>query len=132
MRGGFLMIDDDHGTLEWTNILKNLHKIFPDRKVVDLENEDEIFHVLYDVEDRFQVPGGQSMFPPYQTYEYDGDLVPKWRAIMDDRDRVMVAICHNMDLGDAWELADDLRYPAKYSNLAYRIGINYYIYDLTH
>jgi hypothetical protein len=44
----------------------------------------------------------------------------------------MVAICHNMDLGDAWEWADDPRYEEKWASLAYRIAANYFVYDLTH
>jgi hypothetical protein len=44
----------------------------------------------------------------------------------------MVAICHNMDLGDAWEWADYPRYPERYASLAYRTGINYIIYAMTH
>jgi hypothetical protein len=51
---------------------------------------------------------------------------------MDDKGRVMVAICHNMDLGDAWEHADNPRYPEKMTSLAYRIGINYIIYSMSH
>ena len=44
----------------------------------------------------------------------------------------MVAICHNMDLGDAWEWSDDAKYSEKWASLAYRIAVNYFIYDLTH
>ena len=44
------------------------------------------------------------------TYEYDG-FEPKWRAIYDDKGRVMVAICHNMDLGDAWEWTNSAYLP---------------------
>ena len=58
------------------------------------------------------------------TYEYDG-FEPKWRGIYDDKGRLMVAICHNMDLGDAWERSDDPRYPEKFAALAYRIAVNY-------
>ena len=39
---------------------------------------------------------------------------------------------HNMDLGDAWEHADHPQYPEKYASLAYRIGINYIIYAMSH
>jgi len=46
--------------------------------------------------------------------------------------RLMVAICHNMDLGDSWEHADNPRYPEKYSALGFRIGVNYVIYSMTH
>jgi len=44
----------------------------------------------------------------------------------------MVAICHNMDMGDAIEWSDKPEYPEKYSSLAYRIAMNYVMYDLTH
>jgi hypothetical protein len=44
----------------------------------------------------------------------------------------MVAMCHNMDLGDAWEHADMPQYPERYTSMAYRIGLNYIIYSMTH
>jgi hypothetical protein len=44
----------------------------------------------------------------------------------------MVAICHNMDLGDSWEHADDPYYPERFSALGMRIGINYVVYSMTH
>jgi hypothetical protein len=107
-----------------------MSRVFPDRPVKDLQSKDEIFHVLYDLDERFQVPG-IIMFRTGTTYEYDG-YEAIWRAIFDDRDRVMVAICQNMDLGDAWEWADWPQYPERYASLAYRIGINYIIYAMTH
>jgi hypothetical protein len=65
------------------------------------------------------------------TYE-NGGTVPHWRGIYDDKGRLMVAICFNMDLGDAWEWADDPRYPEKFSALAIRTGVNYVTYAMTH
>ena len=44
----------------------------------------------------------------------------------------MVAICHNMDLGDAWEHSDDPGYPEEYATAAHRVLQNYATYDLTH
>jgi hypothetical protein len=44
----------------------------------------------------------------------------------------MVAICHNSDVGDAWEWADSPHYPERETGLAYRIGINYILFDMTH
>jgi hypothetical protein len=132
LRGGFFMCDDFHGTVEWENFMAGMKKVFPDRSVVDLDNKDPIFHVLYDLENRFQVPGMQYVvYPPHHLYEYDG-YVPRWEGIYDDKGRVMVAICHNMDLGDAWENSDDPAYPERFSSLAYRIAMNYFIYDLSH
>jgi hypothetical protein len=94
------------------------------------DNREPIFHVLYDLDDRFQVPGAQ-WFRSGRTYEQDG-FEARWRGIYDDKGRLMVAICHNMDLGDAWEWSDDPEYPEKWASLAYRIAVNYTIYSMTH
>jgi hypothetical protein len=130
LRGGFLMVDDFHGTQEWEVFMASMSRVFPDRSVVDLDNKDAIFHVLYDLDDRFQVPGAQ-WFYSHRTYEKDG-YEARWRGIYDDKGRIMVAICHNMDLGDAWEWSDDPAYPEKWASLAYRIAVNYTIYAMTH
>jgi len=129
-RGGFLMTDDFHGTFEWSVFTDSLNRGFPDRTVEDLADDDPIFHVLYDLSDRFQVPGIVN-YPFDKTHEYDG-FEARWRAIRDDRGRIVMAICHNMDLGDAWEWADHPRYPEKYASLAYRVAINNIIYAMTH
>ena len=130
LRGGFLMTDDFHGTLEWNVFADSMQKVFPDRQIVDIDNKDAIFHVLYDLDDRYQIPGAQWLQSRI-TYEQDG-FEAKWRGIYDDRGRIMVAICHNMDLGDAYEWSDEPVYPEKWANLAYRILGNYVVYDLTH
>jgi hypothetical protein len=130
LKGGFLMVDDFHGTTDWEHFMNGMLMVFPDRPIEDLTDKDEIFHVLYDLTDRFQVPGEQYVWTG-RTYEKDG-YVAEWRSIRDDRGRVMVAICHNMHLGDAWEWADDPRYPEKFASLAFRLGINYVMYGMTH
>ncbi len=130
LRGGFLMVDDFHGTVEWNNFAAGMAKVFPDREIVDLDNKDPIFHVIYDLDDRFQVPGLQYLYTR-SMFEYDG-FQAKWRGVYDDKGRVMVAICHNMDLGDAWEHSDNPVYPERFAALAYRIAVNYWVYDLTH
>ncbi len=129
-RGGMLMVDDFHGTNEWMVFEASLRRIFPDRPIVDLEDDHPIFHGLYDLSKRFQVPGRQYLYSG-ETYERDG-IEARWRAVLDDKGRVQVAICHNMDLGDAWEWADHPDYPERFASLAYRIGINYIVYSMTH
>ncbi|HEX5229029.1 MAG TPA: DUF4159 domain-containing protein [Bryobacteraceae bacterium] len=137
-RGGFFMCDDFHGTEpyrgvpEWDTFVRSMSKVLPGRQIEDIPDGDPIFHTLFDLQDRFQVPGAQFL-ETGQTYE-DGETgkVPHWRCIRDDKGRIVVAICHNMDLGDAWEHADNPQYPEKYSSLAYRIAANYFVYDLTH
>jgi hypothetical protein len=130
MKGGFLMVDDFHGTDDWAKFMDGMRMVLPNQPVEDLENKDEIFHVLYDMDDRFQVPGEQ-FIRTGRTYEKDG-YVAKWRGIRDDRGRIVVAICHNMHLGDAWEWADSPEYPEKFAAMAFRVGLNYIVYGMTH
>jgi hypothetical protein len=129
-RGGFFMCDDFHGTLEWEIFIASMKRVFPDRDIVDIPDSDRIFHMIYDLDDRYQVPGEQFV-RSHRTYEKDG-YDAKWRGIYDDKGRLVVAICHNMDLGDSWEHADNPQYPQQFSALGLRIGINYVMYAMTH
>jgi hypothetical protein len=130
LRGGFLMVDDFHGTAEWENFMEGMRRVFPERPVMELPDDDQIFHSIYDLDDRFQVPGAQYLYSG--RVEEKGGIGAKWRGIYDDRGRVMVAICHNVDLGDSWEWADVPQYPAKFSDLGLRIVVNYATYAMTH
>src|SRR5262249_15622186 len=129
-RGGFLMVDDYHGSQEWEVFIASMSRIFPGRPIVEIENHDAIFHVLYDLDEKIQV-AGTSPLSRGMTYEQDG-VTPHWRGIFDDRGRIMVAMCFNQDNGDAWEWADSPQYPEKMASQAYRVGINYIIYSMTH
>ncbi len=128
-RGGFLMVDDFHAEWEWTSFMMVLNRIFPQARVVDLADDDPIFHTVYDLTERHRVPGFNVV---HSGGVERGGAVPHWRAVLDEEGRVQVAICFNMDLGDAWEWADHPQYPEKYASLAYRLGVNYVIYALTH
>jgi len=130
LKGGFLMVDHFHGTQDWDRFMAGMRQVLPDAVVEDLPDADEIYHVLYDINEKFQIPGEQYVSSGI-TYEKDG-YVPKWRAIRDAHGRIMVAICHNMHLGDAWEHADEAEYPEKFSGLAFRIVLNYITYSMTH
>ena len=59
LRGGFFMCDDFHGDQEWDIFTQSLHRVFPDRQIVELEDADPIFHSIYDLDGRYQVPGEQ-------------------------------------------------------------------------
>ncbi|MEQ1946284.1 MAG: DUF4159 domain-containing protein [Bryobacteraceae bacterium] len=130
-RGGFFMVDDFHGGSEWQIFVETMQKVFPDRPIVDIPNEDSIFHTIYDLSDRIQVPGAQYLRSG-RTYERADGVEPHWRGIYDDRGRLVVVICHNMDLGDAWEWADYPQYDEKFSGMAFRIVSNYIVYALSH
>ena len=130
LRGGFLMVDDFHGRYEWQQFETVMTQVFPNRHIEDLDDDNEAFRVLYDLDEREQVPGIRALMNNV-TYE-KGGRVPRWRGITDDQGRIMVAINFNQDIGDAWEHADDSRYPASLTAQAYRLGVNYVLYAMTH
>ena len=130
LRGGFLMLDDFWGTVEWERFNETMRRVFPDRPIVEMPSYDPIFHTVYDLDERYQVPGEWGLRRG-TTYRNDGS-VAHWRGIYDDHGRVMVAISFNSDLGDSWEWADDPGYPEKYSALGIRIAVNDIVYSMTH
>ena len=129
-RGGFLVVDDFHGTREWENFEQQIRKVFPNRPIREVELSDPIFHSFYDITEKIQVPGLQYLYTG-RKYEQDG-YEAHYRAIYDDKGRIMVMINFNVDLGDAWEWADLPEYAEVYTSTAYRLGVNYIVYSMTH
>jgi hypothetical protein len=126
LRGGFLVVDDFHGEYEWAAYAAVMSVILPGRRIVDIPPDDMLVHILFDLDQRTQIPGERHLH--YMRMEGP----PHWRGMYDDAGRLMVAINHNIDMGDAWEHADDAHYPAPMTALAYRFGVNYVIYAMTH
>lgn len=132
LRGGFLVCDSFFGTEEWASFMEGMQRVFPERPVLEIPDDDTIFHGVYNLNERYQVGNFRSMMrDSSKPYRGDGS-VAYWRAIRDDKDRILVAMTFNSDLGDSWQLADDPRYPEKFSALGLRVGVNYVVYALTH
>ena len=131
LRGGFFMADDFHGRAEWNEFESRIKKAFPEYNIVDIADGDPIFHSVYDLNEHYQVPG-QAHLGVGAKYPEDGGVGAHWRAICDEKGRVMVAITYNSDIGDAWEYADDPEYPEKFAGFAIRMGVNYVVYAMTH
>ena len=132
LRGGFFMADDFHGVEEWGEFQRVMEQVFPDRPIVDIDDKDAIFHTVYDIDEKYQVPGEAHLRQGYKRNNGPTALGAHWRGIYDDKGRVMVAISYNSDLGDAWEWADDPNYPERFSDLAIRLGVNYIVYAMSH
>jgi Domain of unknown function (DUF4159) len=133
LRGGTLTFDDFHGPIEWANLEREMKRVFPDRKIVDLPKDHPIFSCFYKMPDGFPQTPGLGSFLQGRTWEkggYDAHL----RAIEDDHGRAMVLINWNVDMGDGWEWSNATEYPGyvKYTAMAYRMEINEIIYSLTH
>lgn len=128
LRGGFLLIDDFWGQRQWDNFYAAFSQVFPDREIVELKPDHEIFHVYYDID-------GPQMIPAlYRSDDFgeQGIDYASNHAILDDSGRVMVLINWNSDMGDGWEHTYHQAYPTRYANSAYRLGINYLMYSMTH
>jgi hypothetical protein len=133
LRGGFVFFDDLHGLAEWEIFRKSMARILPGYPIVAIDPEDAVMNVVFELRMDTQIPGRRHLYRAA-----DGSIraymegPPAWRGIFDERGRLMAAINLNMDLGDAWQHADDPDYPAAMTALAYRFGVNYIVYALTH
>jgi len=129
-RGGFLMLDDFWGTEEWDRFMESMRMVYPDREIVDLGDGDQMFHTVYDIKEKIQIPG-QWGIRRGTTYRNDGSA-PRFMGMADEKGRVMMMVYFNNDVGDSWEWADDPNYPEKYSSLGIRLAVNAVVYSLTH
>jgi hypothetical protein len=134
LKGGFLVTDDFHGPDDWEVFRQTMQRVFPERPITEIDEADSVMRVLYEIKDRTYIPGlrhlrrgpgGRIVVEPEFTPPY-------WRAIHDNDGHLVVAINFNQDVGDAWEHADMPEYPEAMTSLAYRFGINYIIYAMTH
>lgn len=133
LRGGFLIVDDFYGGEQWDVFADAMRRTLGDRPIVEIEDSNVMMHVLYDIRERVFIPGLRHLrFGQRGLDQQAREFPPRWRAIHDDKGRMIVAINFNMDVGDAWEHADWPQYPENMTTLAYRFGINYIIYAMTH
>ena len=44
---------------EWNVFIDSMSRVFPDRPITEIPDSDPIFHTIYDLEGRYQVPGAQ-------------------------------------------------------------------------
>lgn len=138
LNGGFLMVDDFWGDWQYDVFYEQIKRVFPDREPQEVPLSHDIFHWVYDLKERPQIPSinvarwGRSSGV---TWEGGPDTQQvHYQAIYDDNQRIMVFICHNTDLGDGWEReGEDEWYFHEFSEKkAYPLGINIVTYAMTH
>lgn len=128
-RGGFLMTDDFYGPADWAIFRDTMRRVFPERDIEEVDISDPALQLAYEIRERVQIPGLRHLRRG-GVIQMPGQ--PEWHVIRDERGRVMVAVNFNMDIGDAWEHADWPEYPEAMTGLAYRFGLNYVLYAMTH
>lgn len=133
LNGGFLMVDDFWGEYEWDNFYREIKRVFPDKEPIELPQEHEIFHIVYDLKQKPMIPNVFDFMRGNVTERWDATEA-HYRAIFDDKGRMMAIICHNTDLGDGWEREgmNHEYFKEMSEKWAYPLGINIVTYALTH
>ena len=120
-KGGFVIVDDFHYQ-DWDNFETQMRRVMPEARFFDLELANPIFHAFFEIK-TLDVP--QYYDPPPAIF----------RAIYEDNDptkRIMMMINYNTDISEFWEWSDTGLRPIDESNEAYKLGVNYIIYGMTH
>jgi hypothetical protein len=140
MNGGFLMLDDFWGDSALENVTEQLKKVFPDKELTELPLEHQIYHCVFEIKSKGQVPNmntGDSSQYDGVTWEenHDGDTrTVHHKGISDDKGRLMVIACHNTDNGDGWERESwsDYYFHNFSEKISYPLGVNIIFYAMTH
>jgi hypothetical protein len=140
LNGGFVMADDHWGVAERRNWQEQMKRVFPDRPQVEIGLDHPVFHCVFDLKAKPQVPPiqlwyrWQQLGEPERSWKDPNDREPRYYAIYDDHNRMMAIECANTDLGDGWEREGENeeffhRFSEKQS---YPMAINIIFYAMTH
>ena len=119
-KGGFVIFDDFQGPAQWMNFVQQMQRVLPDARVLPVDRSHPIFDSFFKI--NLDLIGGQ----------YNG--APVYYGIFQDNDpakRLIAIVNFENDVGEMWEYSTD-RFSAVPSNEAYKLGVNYLIYALTH
>ncbi|MEP7352776.1 MAG: DUF4159 domain-containing protein [Acidobacteriota bacterium] len=131
-RGGFFVADDMWGEREQVAIQELVAQLYPDRELVELDNDALAFHMLFDLNNRYQIIGAWGRACQCPLHGGADESTPHWKGVFDKKGRMVIAIWFNNDTGDSWEWADDPSYPEKWSALGIRMAVNHIAYAMTH
>ena len=124
LKGGFLIVDDFRGRRELQRFAGIMRAALPELELVELEPDHEVFDSFFRIEDP------SALAPP--TFE---QYVPFYLGLFEDNDpskRLMVVANYNNDIAEYWEFSERGYYPIQLSNEAYKFGVNYVVYAMTH
>jgi len=133
-RGGFWFADDFHGDEELNQFLRQIDRVIPDARIVELDTSHPLFHAFYDIDKIIQVTNdGIAKCRDCDQWENGpSGKIPKVFAVANDKVRSCVVMAWNTDLGDGLEWADDPSYPAVYSTYSFKFLSNVIVYAMTH
>lgn len=138
LNGGFLMMDDFWGEVDWELMAEQMKKAFPDKEWTEIPADHPIFNGVFKLDKtKLQTPNvGTGTDSEYTgiTWEREDAKEVHFRALYDDKGRMIALACHNTDNGDGWEREGDniyfFREFAEKKN--YPLAINILFYTMTH
>jgi hypothetical protein len=122
LKGGLILFDDFE-TTQWNNMAAQMRRVLPEYQWIEIDVTHPVFHTFFDLK---KIDYHHPMFP---------GMVPEYKALFDRNDpngRMVALANHNNDLAEYWEWSDRGYFGVDPTNEAYRIGVNYVIYSLTH
>ena len=125
-KGGFLIVDDFHFSEEWQVFEAAMRKVLPEARVERLDVSHPVFNSFFSI---------KSLDVPYPGRLGERGLMGAFYGIHEGNDpagRLMVVINYNMDIGDYMEHSGQGFYAVDPTNEAFKFGVNYFIYGLTH
>ena len=134
-KGGFLWVDDFWGDYAWDVWEREIRKVMPagEFPIFDIPKDHAIFNMQYVTPQVPQIPSINHWFATGTTYEQWDARVAHGRAIANARGHIVVMMTHNTDLGDAFEREGENReFFDRFATLGYTLGVNIYLYALTH
>ena len=121
-KGGFLIFDDFAGPRDMMNLQRQMMRAVPGLMPVELTREHGVFQSFFQTE-------SLEMMHPYRN------VPSSFFGFFEDNDptKRMIGIAnYNNDLGELWEFSAQGFYPVDLTNEAYKFGVNYVVYALTH
>ena len=120
LKGGFVIFDDFTGS-HWYNFTEQMDRVLPGARPLELDLSHPIFRSFFEIETLEMAP----MYGPPPTF---------WGYFEDnDRRKRLIALAnYDNDIGEYWEYSDTGWFPIDLTNDAYKFGVNYVIYSLTH
>jgi hypothetical protein len=122
LKGGFIIFDDFDGYGHWENWEAQIRQVLPEHRPIEIDQSHPVFRTFFLVED---------IYVPHPM----AAVRPRYLGIFENNDptrRMLALVNYNADLAEYWEWSASGYLPIDPTNDAYRLGVNYFIYGLTH
>lgn len=123
LKGGFAVFEDFDGEQQWNHFESQMRRVLPDARWARLGQSHPIFDTFFRVKDIDAI-----------VHPMSGQR-PSYYGLFEDNDpskRLMAVANYDNDVPEYWEWSGEGLYPFDASNEAYKLGVNYVVYGLTH